>query len=48
MHEVLSLKGDTSVEDMWVLCHACLEGNVLLQTAVCIFSFTEFRVVVGA
>lgn len=25
LHELLSLKGDTSVPDMRVLCHACLE-----------------------
>lgn len=25
LHEVLSLKGDSSVQGMWVLCHACLE-----------------------
>lgn len=25
LHDLLSLKGDTSVHDMRVLCHACLE-----------------------
>lgn len=32
MHEVLSLKEDAGVHDMWVLCHACLESDLKYRT----------------
>lgn len=43
LHGVLSLKGDISVHDMWVLCHTCLDKLYGLRKLF-VFYFSFFSV----